>query len=47
MAILTFSFEGVLQLDLPFGFGAVHFEHSNSHDEDNDTTDSIFLVCFE
>ena len=33
---LTFAFEGTLELDAPFYLCAIHLEHGNTHDEDND-----------
>ena len=38
---LTLSLERGLQLDAPFSLGAVHLEHGNSHDEDDERRNEL------
>lgn len=45
LRIRTFSREGALKLDAPFCLCAVHLEHGDSHDEDDEGGDELEDTC--
>ena len=43
--LTTFAGEGTLELDAPLGLCAVHFEHTDTHDEDDDRGNELEDTC--
>jgi hypothetical protein len=43
----TLSIKCFLQFDPPFGFGAVHFKHCDTHDKYHECSNKLEYACIE